>query len=210
MTFPPWNPTPDELAEWHRKDREHDERIQAAKDNLRRLEKRARAFPGDRYLPASLRRTLQAAICARAVETADEARVDYQWACYDKSRIRRPLYPRYRALSPSNKQFRPDIQTSFSQHQCSFFTLLPPEIRAEVYRNVFGHLIIEIEASHSGFNGPPHSSEFRVLRASRLTDWTTGHQWLKPGSRGFYAQPETSTMKPSIVPLLQTCRRMSA
>lgn len=210
MTFPPWNPTPDELAEWHRKNREHDDKIQAAKENLHRLEKRARAFPGDKYLPTSLRRALQTAIRGRAVEIADEARVDYQWACYDKGSTRRPLYPRRRALSSSNKKFRSDIQTSLSQEQSSFFSLLPPEIRAEVYRHVFGHLIIEIEASHSGFNGPPPSSQFRVLCASRLTDWTTGQQWLGPGSRGFYVKSETSTMKPHIVPLLQTCRRMSA
>jgi hypothetical protein len=205
MTWPYCAPSPQEIAERQRRNDAHDEKIRAAQEKLKRLEQEVRSFPGEKYLPNAARRTLQKVVHSRSVEAVDEARVAYQWAVYDKGSPRRPLYPRHRALSPSNKSFRKDRQAFFSQEESPLFNRLPPEIRAEVYRAVFGNLIIEIEAAHGGFNGPPPSKEYRVYFGSRITDWGTGGKW-KRGS--LYSVPDKPTFTPHIIPLLQTCRRM--
>uniref|UniRef100_A0A093VCI7 Uncharacterized protein n=1 Tax=Talaromyces marneffei PM1 TaxID=1077442 RepID=A0A093VCI7_TALMA len=81
--------------------------------------------------------------------------------------------------------------------------LLPSEIRAQIYRMVFGNLIIEIFAGSGGFNGPEPSSDYRVFQGSRIVDANGGGKWA---SHLFADFPITYT--PHIVPLLQSCRRM--
>jgi hypothetical protein len=205
MTFPTPFETPEETTARERKDAEHDRKIEAARRELMRLEKKTRLFPGDKYLPVFARRSLQKRLSPSALEAADEARIEYQWTMYDKRSARRPLYPRPRALSPSNQHFRRDRQDFASQEHSPFFNRLPPEIREEVYRCVFGNLIVEVKASYGGFNGPPPSRDHRVYFGSRITDWATGESWRRgPG----FDTSQPSTLKPHIVPLLQTCRRM--
>ncbi|EEA20448.1 hypothetical protein PMAA_042870 [Talaromyces marneffei ATCC 18224] len=87
--------------------------------------------------------------------------------------------------------------------QSTFFRLLPSEIRAQIYRMVFGNLIIEIFAGSGGFNGPEPSSDYRVFQGSRIVDANGGGKWA---SHLFADFPITYT--PHIVPLLQSCRRM--
>lgn len=182
----------------------HDDIIAAAKRKLKRQESAARVVPGDKYLPKATRTWLHKQLNREAlIEAVEEARVDYQWALYDKTSRRRPLYPRRRAISPSNLAFRPQRQKHFSQEGSLFFKL-PPELRAEVYQHLLVNLIIELDASHAGYNGPPPSEKYRVFYGSKITDARTGAEWARPS----WNTKSTARYTPHILPLLQSCRQM--
>lgn len=152
-----------------------------------------------------LERRKAESLLTRNTQSVEEAQIEYAWAIYDKSSLRRPLYPRKRAISPGSRSYRRQKQEYSCHHQIqsNFFKLLPSEIRAEIYRMVFGNLIIEISAQHAGFCGPPPSEEYRVYEGSRIVDADGGGEWA---SRPFRSSPTTYT--PYVVPLLQSCRRM--
>lgn len=211
MTFP--GPSAAAIAETQRLHAESDKRIKAAKIKAKTLERKAQLFPGAKYLPERARIFIQKHASAALTEAADaaaEARLDYQWEVYHKMSDKRPPYPRRRAISPSRPEFRrdgPRRQAFFTQNQSPFFARLPAEIRAEIYRTLFGHWIVEIIATHAGFGGPPPSSEFSIYNASRITSWTSGRIWQRNGG-GWWQPIKTEKMTPWVVPLLRTCRRI--
>ncbi|KAE8549428.1 hypothetical protein TMatcc_000428 [Talaromyces marneffei ATCC 18224] len=131
---------------------------------------------------AELERIKAESLLTLDTESVEEAQIEYEWASYQRPKQEYNL-----------------------QTQSTFFRLLPSEIRAQIYRMVFGNLIIEIFAGSGGFNGPEPSSDYRVFQGSRIVDANGGGKWA---SHLFADFPITYT--PHIVPLLQSCRRIYA
>lgn len=211
MTWPTPFWTPEELAERARQRAAHDDNIAATKRTYETLEKKARPFGiSDKYLPNPLRQWLRKLISPELQLKVDDARLAYQWAEYDKVNRQRPLYPRRRALSSSNPQFRrsePGKQEIFLQEQSPLFSTLPTELRLEIYRKFFGNWIVMIAASYGGYNGPPGSQDPMVYFGSMITNWETG-ECLSRGAVYSHLDKGEKTLKPWVLPLLQSCRRM--
>jgi hypothetical protein len=204
----PYYSTKDEIEARLRRDAIHDAKIEAAKREVDRLQKEINSLsPVERSLPEAGCLWVQQQLNSNEkLQALEEAEIDYQWTLYDKKNHRRPLYPRKRAISPSNKLFEPRKQAYHpTQEQSLLFKLLPPELRAEIYRAVFGSLIIEIDAAHAGFNGPPPSQAYRILFGSSIVK-TTGEQFIK--GKTYYNKRDPIKWTPHIIPLLQTCRQM--
>ncbi|KAH8689421.1 hypothetical protein BGW36DRAFT_390840 [Talaromyces proteolyticus] len=202
MGFP--GPSPEEIEAQKKRDKISDARITAAKLELERRKAEARSIPLYRLIPKPAKKWINNRLTP-ATEAVQEAQIEYEWAIYDKGALKRPLYPRKRAISPSNKAFRKGQQEYCSQEQSNFFKLLPPEIRVEIYRKVFGKLIIEIDTSHAGFNGPPPSSDHTIFWQSKIDDADGGGRWT---SLRHIEKP--ITFNPHIVSLLQVCRQIYA
>ena len=201
--------TEEELEVQRQRNLVHDAKIEAALSRVHDVRRDIKPSPKvEKRLPGAVKTWLRKRVnTAEQLEDLHDAETDHQWAIYDKSRSRRPLYPRKRAISPSSTGFNSRKQRyDASQSQSPLFRLLPPELRAEVYRAVFGgYLIVEIEASHGGFNGPPPSREYRVLFGSRVHK-LSGEEFVKGGC--FSCKKDAATWHPTIVPLLLTCRKM--
>lgn len=206
MTFPP--PSEEEIEEWRRRNGEHDKKITAAKLRLERVkDEDAKKLPLGRLIPTALSRWASKRFTVKPTDAVQEAEVEYLWTVYDKTAYKRPLYPRKRAITPTNESFDKARQSYLTQEQSSLFAILPPELRAEVYRKLFGKLIIDIEAGHSGFGGPVPSEDYKILRQRKIVDVTTGGELIS-GSTSSYTRNSDVVYISHIIPLLQTCRRM--
>lgn len=211
MTFPP--SSAEEIEAARQRGKVYDAKIAAAKLELERRKAQALPIPLPQIIPERARKWIRRRLRPfqqnpASAEAIEEAQVEYQWAIYDRSNLKRPLYPRKRAISPSNQAFRRDMQKHNSQKQSDFFKLLPPEIRAEVYRKVFGQLVVEIEAHHPTFRGgPPPSDDHVTFWMSKINDAASGGEW---GSALHVSCHNAAPLQyiPHIVPLLQTCRQM--
>jgi hypothetical protein len=206
MTIPPQEPSAAEKIEVHRQEMiEHDAKIQAAKLELeRRMSEDAKLYQS---VPEPVNIWHRGRSSPAPTEAIAEAQVEYEWAIYDKCdpNHKRTLYPRKRAISPPNSAFKPKCQEYYSQEQSNFFSLLPCEIRLEVYRRVFGQLSIEIETrSSASRKGPPPSADLQVFLRAGIDDALTGGQWASCVRNG----KTPNTWKPHIVPLIQSCRQM--
>ena len=206
----PWGPLPeDELKILRRRDRIRDDNI--AIMYARYIAVRDTVWPSqslEQWIPKSYHDWIRTWLnSAESLKAMAEARIAHQWAVYDRSSSKRPLYPRPRAVSSASQDFDPDKQSyNSSQDQSLLFSRLPPELRAEIYRAVFGgQLIVDIVAQHGGFRGPPPSEQHRVFGSSRI-HLSTGEVYIN----GFHysARPDAKKWRPSIVPLLQSCRKM--
>jgi hypothetical protein len=202
MGFPP--PSEEEQDEYRRKTAELEAKIEALKLEIcRKKEGAIRPIPLASLLPRCVQARLQTLLTPRNVaESINCAQVEHDWLIYDRTRRRRPLYPRKRALSLTNAT----PMTSHSQWQSPFFCRLPAQIRRLVYNEVLGGLTIEIQVTQGGFNGPKGSKGLSVLWGSRIDD-SASRYWCSPGYNG-YLQKNEGGFKPWILPLLQTCRRV--
>jgi hypothetical protein len=201
--------TEEEMAVHRQRDRIHDAKIQAALEHVHELRKTIKPSRNlEKRLPSVVRIWCRERYnTPEQLEDLYEAETDHRWAIYDKSRSKRPLYPRKRAISPSNQDFNPRKQQfDENQSQSLFFQILPPELRGEVYRATFGgYLIVEITAAHGGFDGPPPSREHRVFFGSRVHK-LSGEVFIRGAC---YSQKRDAvTWHPTIVPFLLTCRKL--
>ena len=208
----PWGPLPEAELKVHRRlDRIKDDKIAAAYARYMSLRINVRPSQSiERWIPERWREHVRSRLnTPELLETLAEARTEHQWAMYDRTISKRTLYPRKRPISPGARGFDSRNQRyDSSQGQSLFFKLLPPELRAEVYRAVFGgRLIVDITATSSGFNGPPPSRQCTTFGGSTIYK-TTGEVFI----RGCFhsVKPTAPKWKPHILPLLQSCRKMCA
>jgi hypothetical protein len=204
MTFP--GLSPEEIRQRDRRNAELDAKIAAAKRELERKQAEAMPKPLGQLLPNPVQKWITNRISFEATQSVKDAQLAYHWALYHRTyERRRPMYPRRRAISPSNKSYNRDFQTYHRQQQSKFFKVLPPELRAEIYRAYFGRLLIELEATNGGRNGPPGSESRLVLWGSKIEDADTGLRW----GTGINSPRQPNNERVSyIIPLLQTCRQM--
>lgn len=138
-------------------------------------------------------------------EAIQKAQVEHDWAVYDKMNRSRPMYPRPRTLSivRSNGAQRVSMQS-----KCLFFSTLPPELRRLIYLYVLGGLKIDIRCAHGGHGGPKGSEGRFIIFSSNIQD-SAGRMWHGglESNMGSHL-PAVQKFKPSIIPLLQSCRRM--
>lgn len=202
MGFPP--PSEEEQEEYHRKTAELEAKIEALKLEIcRKKEAAVRLIPLASLLPRRVQAWLQTLLTPHNVaESIRCAQVEHDWLIYDRTCRRRPLYPRKRALSLANAT----LMTCHSQWKSPFFCRLPAQIRRIVYNEVLGGLTIEIQVTQGGFNGPKGSKGLSVLWGSRIDD-SAGRYWCSPGYSGCCQRTEGG-LRPWILPLLQTCRRV--
>jgi hypothetical protein len=205
MGFPP--PSAEELEESHRQLAESDAKIGALKHEICRLKQgTTKPLPLAFLLPRPVEKWLQRILTPRAVvETIRNAQVEHDWVVYDRTCRRRPMYPRKRALSLTKKS-RKRSQQGSTQSQSQLFSRLSVDIRGMIYREVLGGLTIEIQAFIAGSRGPKGSENRTVFKGSRIED-CAGRYWQSPGYGGFPSGKQYG-LRPWILPLLQSCRRM--
>ena len=205
MGFPP--PSAEELEENHRQLAESDAKIEALELEICRLKQEAtKPLPLAFLLPRPVEEWLQMILTPRAVvETIRNAQVEHDWILYDRTCRRRPVYPRKRALSLTRKSRRGSQQRS-TQSQSQLFSRLPANIRTMIYREVLGGLTIKIQAFVAGTGGPKGSKNRTLFNGSRIED-SAGRYWHSPGYGGFPSGKKYG-LRPWILPLLQSCRRM--
>lgn len=198
-----------ELEAARARERILDGKIVAAREHLNIVRRQVKPSVSlEKYIPKTLQiRVRQRYNSAEVLEDLQEAETDHQWAIYDRSRARRPLYPRKRAISPGNRSFNPRKQRYDAvQSQSPFFACLPPELRAEIYRLVFGgHLLVDITATSGGYDGPPPSKEHTVFFGS----WTVnlaGEEFVR--GHCYSSRLDAKKWKPHILPLLTSCRKV--
>lgn len=204
MGFP--QPGEDELKEMHRSEAEAQTKIAVLKAELDRLKAQTKwttlpTFMLPRPFDNWLQRTLQPKHVTQRIQRAQD---DHDWAVYERTCRRRPLYPRPRELS------RPREGAFYSSQSLSpLFSHLIPELRWMVYLQLLGGLTIEIEASHGGHGGPKGSEgrfvhfASRITRASVLSTSLQDQVW-----QGGSWDRSKNDFTPSILPVLQSCRRV--
>ena len=205
MGFPP--PSSEQLEKSRRRDTESDAQLEALRLQISSVKKQyEKRFLFASLLPATVENWLQKLFLSHAdARYINEAQLELDWVLYDKTCRRRPLYPRKRQLSPSRKDcvYRKRVT---KQSALPFFFHTSAEIRKKIYLEVFGGLTIEIQAFVGGSRGPKGSEDRSVFHGSRIED-STGRYWQSSGYGGFHHKREEG-LKPHIIPLLQTCRRM--
>lgn len=216
--------TPEEEEAAERRQAAREAAITTTKSAYETLEKQARPLGlQDKHLdllPKVLRQWLRHKYTDPEIQLAvQDALQEHQWAVYAGWEMKynkdlpRPLYPRRRALTSTDPEFRseaPGKQQWFAQEQSPLFSVLPTEIRVEIYRKLFGHWIVKIEAQKAypwWTGGPPGSLERYVRRGVEIIDWETG----ATARSGTLTRSERDTplqLNPRVVSLLQSCRRM--
>lgn len=210
MGFPA--PSPEELEAHHKQLAESDAKINASKLEIARLEKEAirPLQPLAFLLPRPVEKWLGRLLTSREVgESVQKAQVEHEWLVFDRTCSRRPLYPRPRAISFTKKSSRKgSTQAYFMQSQSPLYALLPVEIRTAIYCQVLSGLMFEIWAFVCAGNGPKGSEDRTCFQESRIEDAANSDRYWQSGGYGGFPGRKEHGLKPWILPLLQTCRRM--
>lgn len=208
MAFPPLSAL--EVERSREKTAVVEAKIDELERDISRKKKAAiRAIPLASHLPRRVRAWLQTSrtLPDDVAESIRIAQVEIGWLRYDLTNGRRPLYPRMRTLSLATNA---PLPSCYLQQQSPLFCSLPAEIRRLVYAEVLGGLTIEIQVTQGGHNGPKGSEGLSIFWGSRIDD-SAGRFWCSPGYNGYsngYPHGTEGGLRPWILPLLQTCRRV--
>lgn len=177
----------------------------------------------DKNIPKTILQTFSSTDEGRRLyNLIDALEEEIAWLKYDKTAPKRPLVPRKRALSLTNSKFDPEESQISQQDQSPMFRL-PLELRQNIYRRLFGNLLIDINMTHGGKNGPPGSENRRIFDSSTIwqngikiksaTSMSKENQRLHEyAAREFNSKveylPQEELEYLSILPVLQSCRRV--
>lgn len=201
-------PSLDMARQYSRHWAKSERRAEALESDIRRLKAQEAGYvPLSSLLPQFAKTWLQDILCPPAVREAIlKTQLEHSNVVHEQVCCKGPLNARERKLSMTDEPLGKSQLVSL-QTQSGFFSILPPEIRNSIYMAVLTGLEIEIQASPTGHYGRPSFNDLACFEGARVEN-AVGQIWYSPHYGCDLILQVTSGLRPWILPLLETCRRV--